>query len=106
MKPGDPVYVRYIGHIRHWSREVFQAPIAWVGAQHFTVEIKGQASRFERSSLRHDNRSHPPTYQLFLTKAAYEQEMERAELLTLMSRTDFGSLSVEKQRAIKAIIQA
>ena len=106
MKKGDTIYVRYIGNIRHWSRDLLQVPITWVGAKHINVEINGQTSRFERTTLHHDNRGHSPSYQLFLTVEAYQRETEVAELRSLMSRTDFLSLSVEKQRAIKAILDA
>ncbi|MEZ0610093.1 hypothetical protein ACAW74_16365 [Fibrella sp. WM1] len=106
MKIGDLIYVRYVGNIRHWSRELFQAPVTWIGSQHFTVVINGQPSRFERSSLRHDNRGHNPSYQLFLTLEAYKQGTELAELRSWIDRTDFGSLPVEKQSAIKGLLAA
>ncbi|CCH01946.1 hypothetical protein FAES_3940 [Fibrella aestuarina BUZ 2] len=62
--------------------------------------------RFERRSLRHDNRGRSPAYQLFLTREACDLEVEAAELRSLMSRTDFVNLPFETQRAIKAILEA
>ncbi|CCG99366.1 hypothetical protein FAES_1356 [Fibrella aestuarina BUZ 2] len=106
MKTGDFIYVRYIGNIRHWSRDPFRAPITWVGAKHFNVAINGQTARFERATLRHENQGHSPSYQLFLSMDTYRQEVELVALRNLMNRTDFLALTVEKQRAIKAILES
>ena len=106
MHPGTPVYLRYIGNIRHYNRELFTAPVSWVGATAFIVAINGHTARFDRATLRHDNRGHRPSYQLFLSIADYEQQVEVEELRRLMSRTDFTRLPVDKQRAIRAILEA
>ncbi|RYF69898.1 MAG: hypothetical protein EOO39_16700 [Cytophagaceae bacterium] len=106
MNKGDTVYVRYIGNIRHWNRAVFTAQVASVSPRYIVVEINGELCRFDSRDLRHDNRGHQPAYRLYLTPEAYALEAELQALKDLMSLTNFSELSIEKQRAIKAIIES
>ncbi len=106
MKTGDTVYVRYIGNIPHWPKGLLPACITSVGATFVALAINGEMCRFTKTDLRHENRGHRPAYRLYRTAAEYTLETEREALKNLMALTNFAQLSLEKQRAIKAIIEA
>jgi len=106
MNTGDTVYVRYIGNIPHWSKELLPVCITSVGKTFIDIAIHGQLCRFNKTDLRHENRGHRPAYRLYPTAAAYALETELDDLKKLMTSTDFAHLPVVKQRAIRAILQA
>ena len=106
MKTGDTVFVRYIGNIPHWPKGLSTACISSVGATFIALAINGEICRFNKTDLRHENRGHRPAYRLYRTAAEYALETERDELKNLMALTNFGALPLEKQRAIKAILEA
>lgn len=104
MKQGDTVFVRYIGNIQHWKKELSTALIASIGPNYITVNLNGDVCRFTKGDLRHESKKQ--AYRLYLTVEAYRQEIEVDALRRLMAQTVFVDLPVEKQRAIKAIIEA
>ncbi|MBO0947191.1 beta barrel domain-containing protein [Fibrella forsythiae] len=106
LKKGDTVYVRYIGNIRHWNKALFTAQVASVSQKYMTVDINGEQCRFDSNSLRHDNRGHQPAYRVYLTADAYALEAELQALKDLMTLTNFTELPLDKQRAIRAIIES
>lgn len=106
MKQGDTVFVRYIGNIRHWDRTIFTSVVASVSQKYISVVINGELCRFDSHDLRHNNRGHQPAYRLYATADAYILEAELQALKDLMAQTNFTALPIEKQRAIKAIIES
>ncbi len=106
MKIGDTVYVRYIGNIPHWPKGLLPVSITSVGDKFIALDINGELCRFTKTDLRHENRGHRPAYRLYRTAAEYTLETEREALRNLMTLTNFAVLSLEKQRAIRAILEA
>ena len=106
MKIGDTIYVRYIGNIPHWPKGLLTATITSVGATFIALAINGELCRFNKTDLRHENRGHRPAYRLYRTVADYLLETEREDLKNLMVLTNFATLPLEKQRAIKAILDS
>lgn len=100
------MYVRYIGNIPHWPKGLLPASITSVGEKFIALALNGELCRFTKTDLRHENRGHRPAYRLYRTAAEYTLETEREDLKNLMALTDFTRLPLEKQRAIRAILEA